>query len=109
WERKRGRLDGGLLPLVQRLNAIRREHAAFQRLENLRWLDTENEQLLAYAKDDVLVVVNLDPRNPQEGVAIVPAALGLPPAFTVRDLLVEADFPWRIGPNYLRLPPPQPP
>ena len=107
YERKQRSLDGGLLPLVQRLNTIRREHAAFQRLENLRWLDTENEQVLAYAKDDVLVVVNLDPRNPQEGVAIVPAALGLPPAFTVRDLLVEADFPWRIGRNYVRLEPGQ--
>ena len=107
YERKQRSLDGELLPLVQRLNTIRREHAAFQRLENLRWLDTENEQLLAYAKDDALVVVNLDPRHPQEGVAIVPAALGLPPAFTVRDLLAEADFHWRIGRNYVRLEPGQ--
>jgi len=107
YERKQRSLDGELLPLVQRLNTIRREHAAFQRLENLRWLDIENEQLLAYAKDDALVVVNLDQRNPQEGVAIVPAALGLPPAFTVRDLLAEADFHWRIGRNYVRLEPGQ--
>jgi starch synthase (maltosyl-transferring) len=107
YELKRRSLDGELLPLVQRLNAIRREHAAFQRLENLRWLDTENEHLVAYAKDDVLVVVNLDPRHPQEGVAIVPAALGLPPAFTVWDLLADADFHWRIGRNYVRLEPGQ--
>jgi len=53
------------------------------------------------------LVVNLDQRNPQEGVAIVPAALGLPPAFTVRDLLAEADFHWRIGRNYVRLEPGQ--
>ncbi|HSB38495.1 MAG TPA: alpha-1,4-glucan--maltose-1-phosphate maltosyltransferase [Gaiellaceae bacterium] len=103
YELKRRRLDGELLPLVQRLNAIRRERAAFRRLENLRWLETENEQLVAYAKDDVLVVVNLDPRAEQEGVAIVPAALGLPPAFAVRDLLAEADHHWRIGRNYVRL------
>ena len=107
YELKRRSLDGELLPLVQRLNTIRREHAAFQRLENLRWLDTENEQLVAYAKDDALVVVNVDPRHPQEGVAIVPAALGLPPAFTVRDLLADADFHWRIGRNYVRLDPGQ--
>jgi starch synthase (maltosyl-transferring) len=107
YERKQRSLDGELLPLVQRLNRIRREHVAFQRFENLRWLDTENEQLVAYAKDDVLVVVNLDPRHPQEGVAIVPAALGLPPAFSVRDLLADADFHWRIGRNYVRLEPGQ--
>jgi starch synthase (maltosyl-transferring) len=105
YELKQRSLDGELLPLVQRLNTIRREHAAFQRLENLRWLDTENEQLVAFAKDDMLVVVNLDPRHPQEGVAIVPAALGLPPAFAVRDLVAEADFHWRIGRNYVRLEP----
>jgi starch synthase (maltosyl-transferring) len=105
YEVKQRSLDGELLPLVRRLNTIRREHAAFRRLENLRWLETENEQLVAYAKDDALVVVNLDPRHPQEGVAIVPAALGLPPAFAVRDLLADADFHWRIGRNYVRLEP----
>jgi starch synthase (maltosyl-transferring) len=99
------RLDGELLPLVRRLNEIRREHAALQRLENVRFLETENEQLIAYAKDDVLVVVNLDPQRAQEGVTVVPAALGLPPAFAVRDLLTDDDHAWRIGRNYVRLDP----
>jgi starch synthase (maltosyl-transferring) len=105
YEVKRRRLDGELLPLVRRLNEIRREHAALQRLENVRFLETENEQLIAYAKDDVLVVVNLDPRRAQEGVTVVPAALGLPPAFAVRDLLTDDDHAWRIGRNYVRLDP----
>ena len=103
YEAKERKLDGVLLPLVQKLNAIRREHPALQRLENLRWLETENEQLIAYAKDDVLAVVNLDPRHPQEGVTVIPAALGLPPAFSVRDLLVDENHAWRIGRNYVRL------
>jgi len=107
YEAKERKLDGELLPLVQKLNAIRREHAALQRLENLRWLETENEQLIAYAKDDVLVVVNLDPRHPQEGVTVITAALGLPPAFTVRDLLADENHAWRIGRNYVRLGPGQ--
>jgi starch synthase (maltosyl-transferring) len=107
YEVKERALDGELLPLVQRLNAIRREHAALQRLENLRWLETENEQLVAYAKDDVLVVVNLDPRTAQEGVTVIPAALGLPPAFRVRDLLADESHAWRIGRNYVRLDPGQ--
>ena len=105
YELKQRRLDGVLLPLVQLLNTIRREHTALQRLENVRFLETENEQLIAYAKDDVLVVVNLDPRDAQEGVTVVPAALGLPPAFTVRDLLADEDHAWRIGRNYVRLEP----
>jgi starch synthase (maltosyl-transferring) len=105
YEVKQRRLDGELLPLVRRLNEIRREHAALQRLENVRFLETENEQLIAYAKRDVLVVVNLDPRRAQEGVTVVPAALGLPPAFAVRDLLTDDDHAWRIGRNYVRLDP----
>ena len=105
YEVKPRRLDGELLPLVRRLNEIRREHAALQRLENVRFLETENEQLIAYAKDDVLVVVNLDPQRAQEGVTVVPAALGLPPAFAVRDLLTDDDHAWRIGRNYVRLDP----
>jgi starch synthase (maltosyl-transferring) len=105
YEVKQRRLDGELLPLVRRLNEIRREHAALKRLENIRFLETENEQLIAYAKDDVLVVVNLDPRRAQEGVTVVPAALGLAPAFTVRDLLTDDDHAWRIGRNYVRLDP----
>jgi starch synthase (maltosyl-transferring) len=105
YELKQRRLDGELLPLVQRLNAIRRRHPALQGLENLRFLETENEQLIAYAKDDLLVVVNLDPRTAHEGVTVIPAALGLPPVFTVRDLLAEEDHSWRIGRNYVRLEP----
>ncbi len=51
YEVKRRALDGPLLPLVARLNALRRAEPALQRLENLRWLETENDQLVAYAKD----------------------------------------------------------
>src|SRR5262249_11150259 len=57
YEAKQRSLDGELLPLVQQLNAIRRQHAALQRLENLPWPQTANEQLTAYPKDPVLLVV----------------------------------------------------
>ena len=36
---------------------------------------------------------------------MIPAALGLPPAFTARDLLAEEDYAWRIWRNYVRLAP----
>jgi starch synthase (maltosyl-transferring) len=103
YEVKRRALDGPLLPLIARLNTIRRAEPALQRLENLRWLETENDQLVAYVKDDVVVVVNIDPFAEQEGVCIVPVALGWPPAFEVADLLAETVFTWRAGRNYVRL------
>jgi starch synthase (maltosyl-transferring) len=105
FEVKERRLDGPLLPLVQRLNAVRRAEPALQRIENLRWLDTENDQLVAYAKDDVVCVVNLDPFAEQEGACVIPVALGFPPAFDARDLLTDQDFTWRAGRNYVKLGP----
>jgi starch synthase (maltosyl-transferring) len=99
-------LDGPLLPLIERLNAIRRAEPALQHVDNIRWLETENEQLIAYAKDDrVICVVNLDPFAAREGVCIVPVSLGLPPAFDVEDLLTGDAFVWRAGRNYVGLGP----
>ncbi len=109
YELKRRALDGPLLPLIARINHIRRQNPALQRLANVTFLDTANEALIAYAKQSpgntVLTVVNVDPHQPQEGLAIVPAQLGLAPSFTVHDLLSDERFAWRIGPNYVRLEP----
>jgi starch synthase (maltosyl-transferring) len=109
YEVKERKLDGPLLPLVQRLNEIRRANPALQRLDNVEFVETEQDQLVAYVKrtgDNVLfVVVNVDPFAPWDGVVHVPVALGLPPAFAVRDLLGDADYSWRIGRNYVRLDP----
>ncbi len=102
-------LDGPLLPLLARLNRIRREHPALQRLENVRFLDTQNDALIAYAKregpDLLLIVVNLDPHSPQEGLITVPYELGTPPTITASDLLDDATYHWRMGGNYVRLDP----
>ena len=50
YEVKQRALDGPLLPLVQRLNEIRRAEPALQRFENLRLLDTHGEHVFAYAQ-----------------------------------------------------------
>jgi starch synthase (maltosyl-transferring) len=105
YEVKRRSLDGPLLPLVQRLNELRRAEPALQRLENVRWLETENDQLVAYAKDDLVCVVNIDPFAAQEGVCVIPVALGLPPVFDARDLVSGQAFTWRAGRNYVKLAP----
>jgi starch synthase (maltosyl-transferring) len=113
YEIKQRSLDGPLLPLVATLNRARRENAALQRLDNLTLLETENDLLFAYLKrsgdNAVVVVVNLDPTTVQEGVCILPASSGLPPAYRVHDLLTPAgaDWTWHIGRNYVRLAPGQ--
>jgi starch synthase (maltosyl-transferring) len=105
FEVKHRSLDGPLLPLVAALNNARRNEPALQRIENFFWLETENDALVAYAKDDVLCVVNLDPFNEQAGVCVVPVVLGFPPAFEAADLLTGDSFTWRAGRNYVQLQP----
>jgi starch synthase (maltosyl-transferring) len=109
YEIKRRALDGPLLALMQRLNHVRRENPALQRLENIGFLDAANDAILAYAKREgpnaIICVVNLDPHNAQEGLVHVPYELGVPPAFTVDDLLDGSVYQWRLGGNYVRMDP----
>jgi starch synthase (maltosyl-transferring) len=109
YEVKKRRLNGPLLPLARRLNEARRANPALQVLENLSFLETENEQLIAYAKREagnvVICVVNLDPLAAREGVVTVPASLDLPPAFGVHDVVGDEIYGWRLGRNYVRLEP----
>ncbi len=109
YEAKQRHLDGPLLPFITMLNLLRRDHAALQRLDNVTFLETENDELIAYLKqsgdETLIVVVTLDPRSAREGVTIVPMESGLPPAFTAVDLLSGESFDWRLGRNYVRLDP----
>ncbi|MGI8506982.1 MAG: alpha-1,4-glucan--maltose-1-phosphate maltosyltransferase, partial [Solirubrobacteraceae bacterium] len=109
YERKGRALDGPLLPMIAKLNELRRASPALQELPNVTFLDSANEALIAYAKqtagDTVICVVNLDPHQPQQGLAVIPASLGLPPSFTVFDVLSGERYQWRIGHNFIGLAP----
>jgi len=105
YEAKERSLDGPLLPFIKRLNEIRRAELALQQVGNLHWLETENDLLVGYAKDDIVCVVNIDPWNEQAGACVIPVSLGFPPAFEARDLLAGQQFIWRAGRNYVQLGP----
>jgi starch synthase (maltosyl-transferring) len=108
YEVKERALDGPLLPLAAKLNEARRANAALQWLD-LTILETENEHLFAFLKrrgeNTVVTVVNLDAKAAQEGVCVLPVSTGLPPANPVSDLLSGESWTWRIGRNYVKLPP----
>ena len=85
-----------------------------EKLDYLQWLGIDCIWLLPFYQSPLrdggydisdFTVVNVDPHQGQEGVAVVPASLGLPPTFTVHDLVSDERFQWRIGPNYVRLQP----
>jgi len=67
-----------LLTLISRINAIRRDNVALRHLDNVRFLETENDALIAYAKAHARqydpLRRDLGSRNAQEGVVVVPTA-----------------------------------
>jgi starch synthase (maltosyl-transferring) len=109
YELKKRSLGGPLLPMIARLNAARRANPALRQIDNITFLETENDALIAYLKrtgdNAVITCVNLDAAAPREGVVGIPPGIGLPAAFDVSDLLGDAAFTWREGRNYVRLEP----
>jgi starch synthase (maltosyl-transferring) len=114
WDLER---PGGLQSLVARVNSIRKEHPAMQQDRTLRFLRTDNENLLAYAKtsadgsDVVATIVNLDPAWKQSGWVELPVqAVPGQPQYPVHDLLNGPAYSWRAGAwNYVELDPAQSP
>jgi starch synthase (maltosyl-transferring) len=108
-----GRADS-LEPMIRRLNELRREHAALQRLRTIRFHHSDNPQIIVYSKasdegDDVmLMVVSLDPYHTQEAtLGLDLGSIGLPwdRPFVADDRLWGERYDW-VGPNpYVRLEP----
>lgn len=102
---------------IATVNRIRKEHAALHSNASLRFFDTSNPYLIAYAKRDpdgrnaVLTVVNIDATFTQSGWVHVDAAwLGVQGgSFVAHDLLTERSFDWQDGGNFVILVPSQMP
>jgi starch synthase (maltosyl-transferring) len=92
---------GNIRADVKLLNLLRRQQPALQRMGNLKFLQSENPAVLAFQRDDLWIVVNLDPHHAQESMVHVPAEQG----YTVEDLLTGEIYPWNGSRNYVRLDP----
>jgi starch synthase (maltosyl-transferring) len=105
---------GNLKDLIARVNHVRRENPALQATNNIRFLDIENANILAYIKttsdplNRMLVVVNLDPYHIQSGWVRVPLAeLRLDPnrSYQVQDCLNNKAYTWKGETNFVELNP----
>ncbi|MFL5576034.1 MAG: alpha-amylase family glycosyl hydrolase, partial [Gemmatimonadaceae bacterium] len=105
---------GNLNAEIRLLNRIRRDQRALQRADNLSFHPSSTPDILFYRKaappggDDLLVAVNVDPREARDGMVTVPVAeLGLAEdeTYTVEDLLTGEHYAWRGARNYVRLDP----
>ena len=111
WDLERG---DSVAPVIQRLNEIRRENPALQRLTGTVFHATDNDQLICYSRatgdrsNVLLLVVNLDPHHPHSGwLSLDLGALGVAEgsSFQVHDLVGDARFLWRGSRAYVSLDP----
>jgi len=106
--------DSGLRPFIARINRIRHDNPALQSDRSLRFLEINNDQLIAYMKSSpdgsnrIVTVVNLDPRNAQSGwLSLDPSEIEVPrdQPFQMHDLLTGQRFTWHGGHHYILLEP----
>jgi starch synthase (maltosyl-transferring) len=104
---------GNIRDFITRVNAARRDNPALHVLTNIRFLETDNDQVIAYLKSTpdrsnvVIVAVNLDPFAARAATVVVPPAeigLAAGASYQVRDLLTGAAYTWGER-NYVRLDP----
>lgn len=102
-----------LAPFITRVNRIRHRNPALQDMR-LRFLDIDNDQLIAYAKTSadaanvVITVVNLDPYHTQSGwLHLDPSTIGVPAghAFEVHDQLSNQHYEWQGDRHFIRIDP----
>lgn len=100
--------------IITILNKARKEHAALQSTWNIRFLNIENSNLIAYFKatDDLssifLAVVNLDPHVKHAGYVQLPlGALKVqwPLNIKLHDLITDEHYTWTQEWNYVELDP----
>jgi len=109
WDR-----PGHIKELLTRLNRLRRENAALQRLETLRFLPASGDNILFFLKrtedgsNALLIAVNLDPHHAHEADIELPLeALGLgeQQEYAVAEQLHGWETRWRGRHQRLRLDP----
>ncbi|HAG54252.1 MAG TPA: alpha-1,4-glucan--maltose-1-phosphate maltosyltransferase, partial [Actinobacteria bacterium] len=102
-----------LAPFITKLNEIKNQNIALQRLRNITFHQSDSDQVIAYSKREgdnlILVVVNLDPFKAIETLVHWNlSALGLEDkAFEVTDLLDQEKYSWSRD-TFIRLDPSRP-
>jgi len=116
YEIKNWKLDDpkSLRDVITRINRIRRENKALQTTWNLKFYETENDNLLCYGKstengeNSLIIVVNLDPFHTQSGWVKIPVEeleLGEHQPYLVHDLIGDDKYIWEGERNFVEINP----
>ena len=105
---------GNTRDYIARMNAIRRENVALHEYRNLRFYDSDDDNILVYGKrssdggNTILVAVNLDPFEPHQTLARLPLAdlgIGADERFQVHELITDVRHLWKGSVQTIRLDP----
>ncbi|RXG30759.1 alpha-1,4-glucan--maltose-1-phosphate maltosyltransferase [Leeuwenhoekiella marinoflava] len=109
--------DNKLIRLITKINAIRKQHAALQQTNNIRFCDLHNEGMMAFYKwnqdrtSELLIVISLDPYYKQAGSLRLPyESMNLAPGseLMLKDLVTDNTYTWNDEWNYVELHPAMP-
>lgn len=107
--------EGHINNEIKRINKIRRDHPAFQRTGNIRFIPCTNDQIIAFIKEDFsktdrwIIVINMDWHQRQVGSLQLPSSLFNPSKRSV-DLVdffspQKASYTWNSQTAYVELDP----
>ena len=103
---------GNLRDFITRINTIRRENPALHDNRRLRFIATDNDQILCYAKTTpdleniIVTAVNLDPHHTHSAWVRLPSnELGLDGAFQAHELIGDGRYLWHGESNFVQLDP----
>ena len=105
---------GHIKDYIARINRIRQENPALHEYRNLRFYESDDDNILVYGKRSangsnvILVAVNLDPFEPHQAQVRLPLqelGIGLEGPFQVHELITDQRHLWRGPMQTIRLDP----
>jgi|GEM_PF-752557 len=109
WDR-----PGNIKEYIAKINKIRNENSALQYLDNLKFINSVDDNVLCYSKispdnkNKLVIVVNLDPFNVQTTRVTVPVeelCISSEEEYCAHELVTGRKYIWRGRENYVRLDP----
>ncbi len=104
--------DKNIMSFISRINIIRQTNKALQLYTNLIFLNSYNENIIAYAKADlkneniIIIVINLQADSIQEDHIELPLDkwnINENIEYKVKDLLDNSEYSWKGRFNYIKL------
>ncbi|ARV06407.1 alpha-1,4-glucan--maltose-1-phosphate maltosyltransferase [Polaribacter sp. SA4-10] len=104
--------ENKLITLISRINNIRKENESYQQTNNIQFLETGNDQLIAFYKwnddrsNETITIISLDAYNTQSGSVQLPLhdlKVNQGQKIEVEDLVTRNCYNWYNEWNYVEL------